>query len=91
MLILEVIDQICNERSLIFLFVEHSLDEIAETRRVLRYRFWILVNDCVEKIGYVICIKWRFKRCHCVECNTHRPYVTSLVVALILDNFRRET
>lgn len=89
-LLLEVVDQICDQGTHLLLLVQHRRHEIHKLIRVLRDRLWRLVNYRVEQLCDCALLKRRLQASHGVKGDAHGPDVAALVVAFLFDHFRRQ-
>ena len=65
----EVVNQICYERSSLFLLVQHAFDKVSETIWVLGNRLGLFVNNWIEQGSDVVFVKWWLKARHRVQGN----------------------
>ena len=91
LLFLEVVDQVRHQRALLLLLVQHRRHEVDELARVLRDRLRGLVHDRVEELGDGALVERGLETGHGVQSHSHCPDVAPHVVALLLDDFRRQT
>ena len=71
--------------------MKHTPYELIQLLRILHYRFLSLENDRVEQSTDCVIIEWGLEAGHRVQSYSHSPDITSLVIAFILNNFRRQT
>ena len=64
LLLCEVVDKVCDERSHLFLLVEHRHDEVDEFAGILGHRLRILVDNGVEEFSDRALIERWLETCH---------------------------